>query len=101
MDGREINWFMEKDPSAIPWGKVRRLCCRCWQTNNSHHVGLQSGAEYVCESTGVFIDTAKASAHLKGGAKKVVISAPPKDDTPMFVMGVNHTTYKVGALCVH
>merc|ERR1712224_746855 len=49
--------------------------------------------DYVCESTGIFCDQAKASLHLGGGAKKVIISAPPKDDVPMFVMGVNNTKY--------
>jgi glyceraldehyde 3-phosphate dehydrogenase len=73
VDGKPIAFFTEKDPAAIPWGSVH--------------------ASYVCESTGVFIDTPKASMHLQGGAKKVVISAPPKDSTPMFVMGVNHEQY--------
>ncbi|KAL8275363.1 hypothetical protein Esti_000685 [Eimeria stiedai] len=71
--GKMIQVFSEKEPSAIPWGKV-----------NAH---------YICESTGVFTSKDKASLHLSGGAKKVIISAPPKDDTPMFVMGVNHEEY--------
>merc|ERR1711865_1031283 len=52
------------------------------------------GATYVCESTGVFTQKEKASLHIQGGCKKVIISAPPKDDVPMYVMGVNHADYK-------
>ncbi|OEH76370.1 glyceraldehyde-3-phosphate dehydrogenase [Cyclospora cayetanensis] len=71
--GKTILVFSEKDPSAIPWHTV--------------------AAHYVCESTGVFTSKEKAGMHINGGAKKVIISAPPKDDTPMFVMGVNHEEY--------
>jgi len=74
VDGKTVKIFAEKDPASIPWGAA--------------------GADYVCESTGVFCDKPKAGLHLGGGCKKVIISAPPKDDVPMFVCGVNHTEYK-------
>nr|UKS50405.1 glyceraldehyde-3-phosphate dehydrogenase [Alexandrium insuetum] len=74
VNGAEIQVFHEKDPAAIPWGA--------------------SGAAYICESTGVFTAQEKAELHIKGGAKKVIISAPPKDAVPIYVVGVNHTEYK-------
>lgn len=51
------------------------------------------GADYICESSGAFLDQAKCEGHLKGGAKKTIISAPPKDDVPIYVVGVNHELY--------
>merc|ERR1712070_397049 len=56
-------------------------------------MGGEVGATYVCESTGVFTEKAKAELHIAGGAKRVIISAPPKDAVPIYVMGVNHTNY--------
>ncbi|MBQ8300232.1 MAG: type I glyceraldehyde-3-phosphate dehydrogenase [Clostridia bacterium] len=72
VNGNTIKVYNEKDPAQIPWG--------------------EAGVEYVLECSGVFTTTETASAHLQGGAKKVVISAPSKD-APMFVMGVNNETY--------
>lgn len=73
VNGHTVHIFHEKDPANIPWGKA--------------------GADYICESTGVFTGKPTAGIHLKGGAKKVIISAPPKDDAPIFVMGVNEGKY--------
>ncbi|XP_024966683.1 glyceraldehyde-3-phosphate dehydrogenase GAPCP1, chloroplastic-like isoform X2 [Cynara cardunculus var. scolymus] len=73
INGKQIKVSSQRDPAAIPWGDF--------------------GADYVVESSGVFTTLDNASAHKKGGAKKVVISAPSAD-APMFVVGVNETTYK-------
>ena len=71
--GKSIPVYAERDPANIPWGKLE--------------------AEYVVESTGLFLTKEKAQAHINAGAKKVVMSAPSKDDTPMFVVGVNLDAY--------
>ncbi|SCM10009.1 glyceraldehyde-3-phosphate dehydrogenase, putative [Plasmodium chabaudi adami] len=70
---KKVVVYNEKDPAQIPWGK--------------HAIDV------VCESTGVFLTKELSSAHIKGGAKKVIMSAPPKDDTPIYVMGINHEKY--------
>jgi glyceraldehyde 3-phosphate dehydrogenase len=73
VNGRTIRITAERDPAQLRWSDV--------------------GAEYVLESTGFFLSDDKARAHIQAGAKRVVMSAPSKDTTPMFVMGVNHTSY--------
>jgi glyceraldehyde 3-phosphate dehydrogenase len=73
VNGRTIRLTAVKDPSTLQWDAV--------------------GADVVVESTGLFLDKASAESHLKAGAKKVIMSAPSKDDTPMFVYGVNHGSY--------
>ena len=73
VNGKAIPVFAERDPANLPWAKV--------------------GAEYVIESTGLFLTKEKAAGHIAAGAKHVVMSAPSKDDTPMFVCGVNLDAY--------
>ena len=78
VNGKKIRLTAERDPAALKWGEV--------------------GADVVIESTGLFLDKVSAEKHLAAGAKKVIMSAPSKDDTPMFVYGVNHGTYKGEAI---
>jgi glyceraldehyde 3-phosphate dehydrogenase len=73
VNGKRIRLTQERDPANLKWTDV--------------------GADVVIESTGLFLDKVTAQKHLDAGARKVVLSAPSKDDTPMFVYGVNHTTY--------
>ncbi|OFY59942.1 MAG: type I glyceraldehyde-3-phosphate dehydrogenase [Bacteroidetes bacterium RBG_13_46_8] len=74
VNGNAIRVTAEKDPANLKWN--------------------EAGADYVIESTGLFLTKEKAEGHLKAGAKRIVMSAPSKDDTPMFVVGVNHKTYQ-------
>merc|ERR1711939_715778 len=74
VNGADVEVFNSKDPASIPWGAA--------------------GVDYVCESTGVFTAKEKAELHIAGGCKKVIISAPPKDAVPIYVVGVNHTEYQ-------
>ncbi|WP_373726593.1 type I glyceraldehyde-3-phosphate dehydrogenase [Bacteroides heparinolyticus] len=76
VNGKEIRVTAEKNPADLKWDAI--------------------GAEYVVESTGLFLSKDKAQAHIEAGAKYVVMSAPSKDDTPMFVVGVNEKTYVKG-----
>jgi glyceraldehyde 3-phosphate dehydrogenase len=73
VNGKKIRLTQERDPAALKWNEI--------------------GAQVVVESTGLFLDHASAEKHLAAGAKKVLMSAPSKDDTPMFVYGVNHASY--------
>jgi glyceraldehyde 3-phosphate dehydrogenase len=73
INGHKIRLTQERDPAALKWNEI--------------------GADIVLESTGLFLDKATAEKHLAAGAKKVILSAPSKDDTPMFVYGVNDKTY--------
>lgn len=74
VNGEFVKVFGERDPANIKWSTVN--------------------AEYICESTGVFLTKEKIQGHIDGGGKKVIFAAPAKDDSPMFVFGVNHTDYK-------
>ena len=78
VNGKKIRLTQERDPANLKWGDV--------------------GAEVVIESTGLFLDKAGGEKHLAAGARKVIISAPSKDDTPMFVYGVNDKTYQGEAI---
>jgi glyceraldehyde 3-phosphate dehydrogenase len=73
VNGKKVRVTSEKDPANLKWNEI--------------------GAEYVVESTGLFLTKDTAGGHIKAGAKKVIMSAPSKDDTPMFVMGVNEKSY--------
>ena len=73
VNGKTIRLTQERDPAALKWNEV--------------------GADIVIEATGLFLDDASARKHIAAGAKKVIMSAPSKDATPMFVFGVNHATY--------
>mgnify|MGYP003383067329 CR=1 FL=1 len=78
VNGRKIRLTAVKDPAELKWGEI--------------------GADIVIESTGLFLTKETAQKHIDAGAKKVIMSAPSKDDTPMFVFGVNDKTYKGEAI---
>ncbi|HBR71729.1 MAG TPA: type I glyceraldehyde-3-phosphate dehydrogenase, partial [Candidatus Moranbacteria bacterium] len=74
VDGTRIKYFSEKDPASLPWGELE--------------------VDVVLECTGIFLTKEKAQAHIDAGAKKVILSAPPKDDTPVYLLGVNAQEYQ-------
>lgn len=78
INGKKIRLTQERDPANLKWSEV--------------------GADVVIESTGLFLDKATAQKHVDAGARRVIMSAPSKDDTPMFVFGVNHASYKGEAI---
>jgi glyceraldehyde 3-phosphate dehydrogenase len=73
VNGQKIMVTSERDANNLKWGKF--------------------GAEYIAECTGAYLKKEKAEGHIKAGAKKILMSAPAKDDTPLFVLGVNHNEY--------
>lgn len=74
IDGKPIKYFSEKDPTNLPWAKL--------------------GVDVVLDCTGIFLDQEGAGKHIAAGAKKVVLSAPPKDDVPVYLLGINEKEYK-------
>lgn len=78
IDGVNVKYFSEKDPANLPWGEL--------------------GVDVVLDCTGIFLDQASAQKHIDAGAKKVVMSAPPKDDTAIYLLGVNEKDYKGEAI---
>jgi len=74
IDGKPVKYFSEKDPLNLPWAKL--------------------GVDVVLDCTGIFLDQEGAGKHIEAGAKKVVLSAPPKDDVPVYLLGINENEYK-------
>ena len=74
IDGKPVKYFSEKDPLNLPWAKL--------------------GVDVVLDCTGIFLDQEGAGKHIEAGAKKVVLSAPPKDDVPVYLLGINENKYK-------
>ncbi len=73
VNGHRVKVFNDRDANNLKWG--------------------QAGADYIAECTGAYLKKEVCQAHLKAGAKKILMSAPPKDDSPLYVMGVNHMEY--------